>query len=336
MVGIAFPIRALIDDDGDNKGTNDRRTPVLLCAAELANVCDELEREANVKIVLDAVGATTSTLSTRTEAENGRPEYDGWLTFDRNADIVQEARRRNSLPAILEDPSSAIARTPLLLAIWKDRANVLDAHCGGDITVACIGGVAGTRWESIGGEAGWGDVKLGHADPEATGEGLAVIGQEAAQFVGRSRLSRDDFEEDAFLEWFSTVERAVELDADAFAHLLSFGAARYGVVTTTEATATRQLARASRDKREALRLLYPEPVASIDVVFAPFIGGDSDLADIVTGRDGTTALERAGFRVGTDPPEPRPDGAPPLPDRSNLPDAGTLEALLQTWRGVTE
>jgi len=334
MVGSAILVRSAIDDD--TKSGNDRRTPILLCAAELANVCDELAREADVKIVLESVGATTSTLATRAETENGRPQYDGWLTFERNAEIVQEARRRNSLPAILEDASPAIARTPLLLAIWKDRANVLDDHCAGEITVACIGGVAGTRWASIGGDTRWGDVKLGHADPEDTGEGLAIIGQEAAQFVGRSQLSRDDFDQDAFLEWFSTIERAVELDADAFEHLLSFGAARYDIVTTTEATATRQLARASRDRQEALRLLYPDPVASIDVVFAPFIGGDSDLADIVTGDDGTNALERAGFRVGTDPPEPRTDDPPPLPARSNLPDAGTLEALLQTWRGVTE
>lgn len=328
MVGGAILVRGAIEDD--TKGANDDRKPILLCAAELATVCDELERVADVKIVLASVGATTSTLSTRAETEGGPPEYDGWLTFERNVEIVQEARQRNSLPSIFEETSSAVARTPLLLAIWKDRANVLDAHCGGEITVACIGGVAGSRWDSIGGETGWGDVKLGHADPEASGEGLAIIGQEATQFVGRTRLSRDDFEEDAFLEWFSTIERSSELDADAFEHLLSFGAARYDIVATTEAIATRQLARASRDRQDALRLLYPDPVATVDVVFAAFTDGNSDLGDIVTGDDGLDALDRAGFRTSDT------DEQPPLPARSNLPDAGTLEALLQTWRGVTE
>jgi hypothetical protein len=70
-------------------------------------------------------------------------------------------------------------------------------------------------------------------------------------------------------------------------------------------------------------------VTTVDVVYVPVVGGDSDLADIVAGDDGRDALERAGYRVGDD------DGDPPLPRRNHLPEAGVLEALLQTWRQVT-
>ncbi|MEX2268068.1 MAG: hypothetical protein WEA75_05220 [Acidimicrobiia bacterium] len=324
MVGFALGARSWWIDD-DSGGSNGSGTPVVLCATELAAACDELARNADVEIVLEPAGVSTGTLSTSADTTSSLP-YDGWLTFEPNAEIVREARVRSSLAPLLEDSSPAIARSPLLLAIWDDRAEVLESHCG-EITWRCLGDVAGTRWQSIGGEAAWGDVKPGHADPEATGEGLAIIGQAAAQFFDRSDLSRDDFEEDAFLDWFARVERAAELDADAYEHMLSFGPARYDVVATTEAVVERTPA--SRDRQESLRLLYPAPVATVDVVFAPFVGGSSDLADIVTGDDGHDALTNVGFRSDSEGDKPTLQG------RSNLPDSGALVALLQTWREVT-
>jgi hypothetical protein len=225
--------------------------------------------------------------------------------------------------------------------MWRDRERVLAASCGGEVTWDCLGDVAGTPWRAIGGEAAWGDVKPGHADPEATGEGLAVIGQAAAQFFGRSDLSRDDYEDDAFLDWFARVERSVESttraigDDPALARMLTAGPAAFDVVATTEADAGPRLAAASRALRDRIRLLYPSPVATVDLVFAPVVQRGIGLLDLLAGDEGRAAFAHAGFRVGGDPEVKGVPSTPTLPGRENLPGAGALEALLQTWREVT-
>jgi hypothetical protein len=119
------------------------------------------------------------------------------------------------------------------------------------------------------------------------------------------------------------LESSTKLDANAFQALLTSRSATYDVVATLESEADPNLA-----QREDVRLIYPAPVATADVVFVPIVDGDDDLVDVVTGDDGREALEAAGFRVDD-------DGEPPLPSKDGLPSAGVLEALLQTWREVT-
>jgi len=318
MVGAALIARSAIDDDNGNNGNGgDGSTPTLLCAAELGDVCDELARSEDIdvfKAPMDAVASDSDMLR----------EYDGWLTFERNAERVSEARVRSSLDRITEEPSDPIARSPVVIAIAEERADVLATQCGGDVTWQCIGDVAGEPWQSIGGSITWGEVKPAHADPESTGEGLVIIGEQAAHFFGTTDLSRDNFDEDEFLEWFTRLERSTKTDSNAFQALLTSRSATYDVVATLEARADESLA-----QREDVRLIYPAPVATADVVFIQVVDGDDDLADIVTGDAGQDALRDAGFRVDDD------ERNPPLSDGSRLPSAGVLEALLQTWREVT-
>lgn len=338
LVGAAFGIRALIDSDGGGNH-NDGRAQRLLCAAELANVCDELATNDNVEVTIESARTTVDRLSGLSDAERRSEPYDGWIALGRDIEIVREARQRGALAPVLDAPSDAIGRSPLVLAIWRDRAAALEQDCGGEVTWKCIGNVAGTQWRAHGGEVGWGVIKPGHADPSTTGEGLEVIGQAAAQFVGRTNLSRDDFDDDAFFEWFTRLERAVPTgggtgDESPLVRMLTAGPAAFDVVATTEAEAAPLLASASPDRRQRVRLLYPAPVGTADVRFASFVDGDSDLFDLVTGDDGRAALAHAGFRVDGEDPAPGVPNRPPLPGRANLPDAGALEALLDTWHEV--
>ena len=55
----------------------------------------------------------------------------------------------------------------------------------------------------------------------------------------------------------------------------------------------------------------------------------------MTGDDGRAALAHAGFRVDGEDRRPGVPDRPRLARSDNLPDAGSLEALLQTWREVT-
>ena len=341
MVGAAIGIRALIDDGTGGGAQPSGRKPVLLCATDLEAACRTLAAETGIRIEIAPAGDTVAELSALADADRPSVGYDGWLTFARDVEIVRDARERNALAPILGPPQGPLARSPLVLAVWHSREQVLARHCGGSVTWRCVGDVADTPWSRLGGEAGWGDVKPGHDDPATTGEGLAVIGQAAAQWFGRNDLSLLDYEDDGFLEWFSRLERAVptgaSVDQDPFERMLAAGPAAFDVVATTEAGAGPTLARASRDRRTAVTLLYPAPVASADVVFAPVEGAReaTALQERVTGNSGKAALARAGWRVDGEPRARGIPTQPPLAGRSNLPSAGALEALLDVWQEVT-
>ncbi|MFO7589743.1 MAG: substrate-binding domain-containing protein [Acidimicrobiia bacterium] len=341
LVGAAIGIRAVLDDDGSGGTGSSSDAPLrLLCARELAVACDDLASRTDVRVTIASEGDTVATLSGVADADLAGLGYDGWLTFERDAQIVRDARERAALRPAVGVATDPIGRSPLVLAVWDDRASVLAQSCG-EVDWRCLGDVAGTRWDSIGGDVRWGAVKPGHADPADHGDGLAVIGQAATQFLGRPDPSRDDYADDAFLEWFGRLERAVPggltAAASPFERMLTAGPAAYDAVGTHEAEAGPLLARAAGDRRDQVRLLYPAPVATLDVVYAPLAGARraDALRETVTGDDGRGALARAGWRVAGEDRARGIPSAPNLPDTSNLPDAGSLVALLETWREIT-
>jgi hypothetical protein len=245
-----------------------------------------------------------------------------------------QRRERNTFAPATGEPSDPIARSPLVIGMLRDRAAALDVACGSEITWKCIGDVAGRPWPDAGGEPAWGQVKPAHANPETIGEGLLVIGQAATNFYdGRTDLSIDDYASDEFLAWFSRLEDAVR--PVPFEQIFTPGIV--DMVGTFESVAGPELAAATRDSRERVRLLYPAPVATADVVYVPALDADGadDLGELVAGDDGRAALARDGWRVDDEPRATGVPATPPLPARENLPDAGSLQALLETWREVT-
>jgi hypothetical protein len=339
LIGLAVVVRAAFFGDGGGSGSaDDGRPPRLLCISELADVCNELADDHDIDVEIEQAGASVDRIADLPDDELRDLGFDGWLTLSRDAEIAAQRRERNTFAPATEAPSGSIARSPLVIGIWRDRAEALSSVCQGEPTWTCIGDFAGRDWTDAGGDAAWGRVKPAHADPATTGEGLLVIGQAASSFFGRTDLSIDDYASDEFLGWFSRLEDNARIEPESpFEQMLVGGAALYDMVGTLEAQAGPQLARASRDRRDQVRLLYPAPVATADVVYVPAVDADGadDLSDLLTGDDGRAALARAGWRVdGEDRAAGVPD-APPIPARDNLPDAGSLQALLGTWRQVT-
>jgi hypothetical protein len=342
LVGAALVARSAIDDDGDGSASSsdgEGGRPTLLCAREVEQACQELQREHAIAIDVAPAGLTTDELATVPDDGIRDLGFDGWLTLSRDAEIARDRRERASLAPALGASSERIARSPLVIGIWKDRAAALAPACEDrQISWRCVGEVAGRPWATLaGGQPAWGAVKPGHGDPSTSGEGLLVIGQAASSYFGRSDLTLDDYADDGFLEWFGRLENAVRLTDAPFERMLVGGAALFDLVGTTESEAGPQLVRASRDRREQVDLLYPSPVATADVVYAPVAGADGadDLRDLVTGDDGRAALARAGWRVDGESAAPGVRDTPRLPAGDELPDAGSLEALLDTWREVT-
>jgi Bacterial extracellular solute-binding protein len=330
--------RALLDgDDGGGSASEDDGgggKPRLLCVTELEAVCNDLADDNDIEIEVKPAGVSVDEIASLPDDQLRDLGFDGWLTFSRDAEIATQRRERNTFAPATGDPTNPIARSPLVIGILRDRAAALSDACGNDVTWKCVGDFAGRPWSDAGGAATWGRVKPAHANPETTGEGLLVIGQAATNFYdGRTDLSIDDYASDQFLAWFSRLEDAVH--PVPFEQIFTPGIV--DIVGTFESVAGPALAAATRDSRERVRLLYPAPVATADVVYVPALDADGadDLGDLLAGDDGRAALARAGWRVDGELRAAGVPATPPLPPRENLPDAGSLQALLETWREVT-
>jgi hypothetical protein len=80
-----------------------------------------------------------------------------------------------------------------------------------------------------------------------------------------------------------------------------------------------------------MRLLYPEPMATVDVVAVAVTDGDDgaagELVELLEGADGAAALAAAGWRVEGGSPAAGIDPGVVLPPDDGLPGAGVLAAL---------
>ena len=329
MVVVALQVRARIDDDG---GSSSREPARLLCAAELEAACLTLVETDDLVVETEPAALTAASLMGHPDAAPGDLEFDGWLAPEPLVAMVREDRARRGLTPVLDEPTGPLARSPLVLAVKEERRAVLEDACGGAIGWRCLGDVAGTAWLALGGEASWGAVRAGHADPTVSGTGLLVLGQATTEYFGRSDLATIDLDtDDGFAAWLARLEQAGS--APPFEQVLAAGFVAFDAVGTTEAETGAVLADAAPDRREEVSVLYLDPVVSADVVLATTTGGNAGdrLQDVVAGDEGRGALAGAGWRVGGE--DVAPDRA--LDATANLPSAGLLQALQQRWREAT-
>jgi hypothetical protein len=335
LVGISLVVRSTIidDDTGGVSATNDGPYD-LTCVDELAEVCAGIAEASGgrVRVIVEAAGTTAQRLADAKSIDAAAT--DGWLTLAPWPEIVAERRRFANEAPVLGPTSGAIARSALVLAGLRERLAVLRAACDDNIDWACVGEHAGEPWTAIGGQVAWQDVKPAHAQPLDNANGALVLGQAVTHFFTGTRpedIGTLDFDRDGFRPWFQRLETEVPREAfaagaDVFVPWERLNGVNFSVVGGLET----QIERAGFDEAE---VLYPEPVASADVVFAAVGDGNDGLAEFVTDSDAKSALARAAWRV---PGQPLAAGLPSrdLPDGNNLPRAGTLLALQDLWRRV--
>lgn len=324
MVVGAVAVRARLDDDEERSTTTLR----LVCSTELAAVCDALSDDAgsDVRATVEPAADTAARLTALGQGE--QPALDGWLVAGPWPAIVDDARERDARVALLEE-GQVLARSPVVLAVWPDRADVLGRHCGGGtVGWKCLGDNVGAQWSSLpGGDVRWGSVKPG-LPPVSTATGLAVLGAATVAWFGdRPVASSTDLQEGAYQDWLARLLRAVPATPPATIDtVLRRGPATFDAVGTVEAEAAPVLARTARDPKPTL--LYPEPVATADVVLGTTDGRAAGLLrELVAGPTGRRALAAAGWRVPGEPPAPGIDPTVELPADSGLPSPGVLEAL---------
>ncbi|MEA2827139.1 MAG: hypothetical protein QOF60_2694 [Actinomycetota bacterium] len=320
MVVGALVVRGRLDDKKVDAGQVYR----LVCAADLDQVCADLDDAfpGKVDVTVESAGTTAD----RLRRLDGDPELDGWLVADPWPALVDEARRAGSLPPLFAATAPPLARSPLVIVAWKDRADALAPTCPtpGSIGWKCLGEASDQPWPTRGGQEAWGRVKVGHAESAADGIGLLVLGQATVEWFGRTDLSTFDLEDEGFQRWFSGLERPMPPSPRSpLDRMLQIGRAAYDFVGTTEAEAAKVDAAASR---ASLTKIYPSSMATADVVLTVTPGGRGDrLRDIVSGR-ARDRLTHSGWKA---------PGAAGLPAGNGLPDPGLLDALRAKAREVT-
>ncbi|MGH9176927.1 MAG: hypothetical protein ACRD0N_00015 [Acidimicrobiales bacterium] len=322
MVVGAVAVRNRIDD----KEERQEATLRLVCATELRAVCDDLAADDDHTVVATVEPAATTAGRLSALGPGRRAGLDGWLVPYPWPEVMSEARERAGSDTLLA-PGPVLARSPVVLAMWPDRAEVLAARCeGGAPEWKCLGEAAGQRWEAIGGNPAWGPVKPGHLPP-STATGLTVLGAAAAAWFGRADLSSADLDDDGFRGWLARLERAVPATpAPTLENMLVRGPSTFDAVGALEAEAGPVLARSARAAKPDL--LYPAPVATADVVLASPPGRLADLlAELVGGAVGRRSLAQAGWRVEGQPRVQGVPATPALPPGNGLPSPGLLSAL---------
>ena len=316
MVITAIAVRARWDDDnGGSGGDGDGRSgPLrLVCAPEVERACEAIAEEAgeDVEVVVEQAGATADRLASG--ADTGAADLDGWLVPGPWPEIVDTLR--SGRPALFAPAGAPIAHGRAGLVIWNDRHARLAQHCGGAVTWACVGDVAGREWTDAGGDANWGRVRFALRDPASTAAGLAVLGAGTAGVFGRTDVVLLDLDDERFGTWLANLARArVAIDLE---RMLTQGPAAAAGLATLDAVASPVLASAAR--RDQVRLIYPAPVATVGVVLARVPGGRGDRLRELVDAHGSGALRASGWGA--------PAGA-------GLPSPGLLHALRERWASV--
>lgn len=292
MVAGSIALRSRLD-----RREEDRTNPLrVVCAAELGTVCDALRR-TSARVTVEPAPRTADRLA---RAEN--PEIDGWLVPAPWPQIVDGRRRPGGLTPLFTDVSSPLARSPLVIVMSRPVAD----RCG-------------SGWKCLGEVAARNQAKPGHPDPGDNGFGALIVGQAAAAYFGRVvDLSTIDLDDPGFAAWFRALERATPpliSGGSPLNEMLGTNFAFYDAVGTIEAEAVPVVTQAA--VRDRVTLLYPEPMATVDVVLA---GSGSRLREVAGGEAVRKALSDAGWRVDG-------RGTPPLPATNGLPSPGFLDAL---------
>jgi hypothetical protein len=319
LVLAAVLVRGAIDDDDSSAAVGDL---TFICPPELERICGELRGGPQVRI--EPADETRARLVEADSADD--VDADVWVTTAPWAELVSAERERAGLDDILGTNPGVLARSPVVIVAYEDAAAALEGGaCAPAVDWVCLGEAAERPWSEVGGEGLPGTVKVGLTDP-ASATGLVVLGGAAADYLDRSDYATNDFGTPGFTTWLSALAATAPeaRSGDVVNQMLTFGRGRFALVGSLEADALRA------DDRDDIRVIYPSPVATADLVAVP-IGDSSETAvNAATGDELRDALAAAGWRVGA-PDDP---SGIPLEDDDGLPDGDVLGALLELWDQV--
>jgi hypothetical protein len=318
MVAGAWALRdALAGDDGNGSGGAGEAPDELRlrCATELQDVCDRVARERDgVDVQIEDPGVTADAIAELPTGDD--PGFDVWLTDGPWAAMADDDRSFAGLDGeVLGTPSEVLARSPSVIVVQAARRDEVAAACGGTIAWRCVGEQAAT-------------LRVGLTHPDR-GDGLITLSAAVADALDTTDYSAVDFEEPGFTTWLESLTdlstRTNLGEQSALAAALT-RAGTFNLVGALESQSSTLL----RD-REDWVTIYPDPMTTAEVQLVPRAGIDVERAlDRLDASLLSDALAAEQWRVGAEAPADAGD-APPLPQGTNLPGPGVLNALKDLW-----
>jgi hypothetical protein len=313
MVLAAVAVRGRIDD---NRGATERSGPLqLVCATELREVCDAIDA-AGIEITIEPAAVTAARLRS---VDPDDAALDGWLAPGPWGEVV-DVSRTASAGKLFATATAPLARSPFVLAVWKDKRARLT--CADPVNLGCIGDAVIARGFRL----------SAPADDEASG--VLTDAALAVGHINNPNFATNDLDETDLSQWVAAVDASVDRvgrnpGGRSFTELLTFGAAAADGYLSTEAEIGPAFAGAA--KRGLLDVAYVQPLATVDAQFAPRPGDRGTRLAAIVNTDRVRELLRSkGWRVAGQPGIPGVNPtAPRLPDDDGLPSAGVLDALLE-------
>jgi hypothetical protein len=153
--------------------------------------------------------------------------------------------------------------SPLVFAIWQERANVLLKRYGNIDWPSIHDSLKLTNWTAIGGQPEWGPVKFGHTRPDKSNSGLLTITLLAYAFYNEERgLTVKQIDDPQFLSYFNDIEGAVYgfgRSSGTFIQnvVIPLGPPEFDIVTTYENLVLTSEKQAINAQHQPLEMFYP-------------------------------------------------------------------------------
>ncbi len=161
-----------------------------------------------------------------------------------------------------DDAPQSLVITPIVLAIWEDRAQVLLKAGKGRITWKSIRDAIKDNkgWSGMGGKPEWGFVKLGHTDPTQSNSGIEALYLMSIEYYGKNTVDVGDLMKPEYQTFISEIEKGVtkfETSTGKFMDdMVRFGPSKYDIAVVYENLAIAQLDNA-KGRWGHLRIYYP-------------------------------------------------------------------------------
>jgi hypothetical protein len=210
------------------------------------------------------------------------------------------------------------ARSPVAIAVWRERAVILAPACGGALTPACLAGDYGKEWGDLGGDPAWAVFKIGMADPTRSASAMEAWRLVAAAGVPAGLAD-------------SLRVRATD-DAALMLEVAQFGPSRADAVITTEVAIAGQLRNVWDVGR--LEVYYPDPGPWVEYAAAAR-GGDAErLVERLLSAEIQARLPALGLRPASGDAVGLPEGLGTPGQPFGPLDAAERDALLAAWQDL--
>lgn len=311
LVAVALLVRDKLDSDSTLAGR-------LECSTEFVETCAKIGRDhPGIDINLQNPFETTRRMA---DPEGGDdPGFDAWLVSKSYAEIAIGNLERVARTPLITAPGSALAHSPLTFFINPERFAVLEQHCGGAISWACIVSASEARnWADIGGDPAWGEFKPHIPEPTQT-PGLVALGNLATVRIAPEPVDAIAIGDESFvrdLSALSSAQRDASSPLSAIANL-AVSPATYNLVAALEVDGSQF---EESGPGAALHRVVPPGGAAAEAVVVGRSGSPAgdDLVELVESK-GRGMLASHGWRQG------------PASDFSPLPSTGALITLISQW-----